>query len=144
MNKLPIPVIYHTGGGTIYVSVLIEAKQCHICKNVMVRKGTAYFNGGHFPNWRDMTLEKQVEAADLRIESRAIVDGHYICQTCCDEGKADFLCALCNIRRPSTEIKQSFGEPAEYLCGTCYNTVPAKIWEEKSDTLTQLHQYDFE
>ena len=59
-------------------------------------------------------------------------------------GKADFLCALCNERKSTDKIQESIGDAPEFLCKDCYDTVSAKIWDDKLDELQEAHRYDYE
>lgn len=85
-----------------------------------------------------------MKRANMVYLSSTQVDGDPICKECEAAGKADFLCALCEKRYPSSEVKESIGWPAEFLCKNCYETKPAKIWDEKVDELQEDHRYDFD
>lgn len=128
----------------VYLAMLIEAEICPICQKIMTRAGKSFFNGGNFPNAMSYNFDTQIKNAGVVVMSKIQVDDHCICIECANAGKADFLCALCNIRRPTDQVQESFGEPPEYLCKICYETVPAKQWDMKTSELYSQHQYDFE
>lgn len=123
-----------------YVEMLIEGKKCKTCDRLMLPN----IKSGLFPNYLRINQDAQMKLAGMVYISSTQVDGKTICKECEAAGKADFLCALCNIRYPSSEVKESIGLPAEFLCKNCYETKPAKIWEEKLDALQDDHRYDFE
>jgi hypothetical protein len=86
-----------------------------------------------------------MEARGIIFNSDATdINNHEMCEMCKSEGKAQFKCVLCNGIKPSSEQKESFGYPAEYLCTDCYNSVPAAAWDKKVDELEEEHRYDFE
>ena len=106
----------------------------------MVRKA----NGGLFPMYFKLNQEAQMKAAGLVYATSTLVDDEPICEECLSNDKADFLCALCRERKPSSKLYQSFGEPAEFLCKDCYSTKPAKLWDEAIEGLYERHRYDYE
>lgn len=62
---------------------------------------------------------------------------------CAAAGKATFVCALCGVERPSSDVQESYGSPPEILCKPCYETQPAKVWREKEKELYETHRWDF-
>lgn len=128
----------HEGGK--YVEMLIEAKKCPICSKVMIHKAKA----GIFPMYIAINQDAQMKNAGIVFTSNVSVDDKLICVECEASGKADFKCELCGERRPTNLIQESFGYPPEFLCKVCYETVPAKQWDEKTDELYDQHKYDFE
>jgi hypothetical protein len=40
------------------------------------------------------------------------------------------------------QVEEQFGDPAEYLCKPCYETVPASVWDAAKERLRRSHQYD--
>ncbi len=138
MKEIPKP-----WGPEEYVRVWIKVERCKYCDLRMV----------HYPKPRDETFPKQsginfkgqAEILGLVKASGTAVDHKPICQGCVDAGKVDFLCSLCNKRKPSSKIQESFGcQPQEHLCADCYRTVPAKLWEAKIDALQEKHKYDWD
>ena len=89
-------------------------------------------------------LEQVLDRAGWRLESDSEFDNHHICAQCASEGKGGFTCALCGQVRSSDQEKKSFGDPAEFLCVVCYETQPAKVWQQKVDELYEEHRCDFE
>jgi len=129
-----------------YALFLVSLSVCPKCGHEMIASPDRY--GGRwtdmFPKYEKATLEAQAKRAGLHIKSRVRVDGEYICTSCEQEGKADFLCELCGQRKPTDKIKESFGDPAEYLCSDCFETVTAEVWEKKAEELHEIHRWDFE
>jgi len=97
-----------------------------------------------FPTYHEIDFEHQVKIAAWEIMSDIKVDDKYICQGCADSGKANFLCALCNERKSSNKKQESFGDPPEYLCRDCYESISAKTWDDKEKELSEEHRWDSE
>ena len=121
--------------GIGYGVMLVQLCQCPCCKQMM-------FDG--FPKWFYIELDAQLKRAKWVKKSDIIVDDKHICVTCEKAGKADFLCALCEQRKPTDKLNDSFGDPAEHLCTDCYETVPAIVWDKKVNELQEEHRYDFD
>lgn len=125
-----------------YGLMLIELKKCYVCHKHMIRRDDSWTSP--FPRWVVNTLESQAKRADWVIQSTVKVDDNYICLDCERAGKADFKCYLCKNRYSSTNIEERFGDPPEFLCKHCYETVSAKIWDKTNDYLLSIHKHDFE
>ena len=124
------------------ITFALNLGYCKKCgRNMVVKPREAY---GVFPHYYANNFEAQAKRANLVIQSTIKVDGCYICIECEKMGKADFECYLCKKRKSTKLIQERFGDPAEYLCFECYETVSAKIWEETVDKLYDIHKYDFE
>jgi len=118
----------------------VRAEKCELCGRVMIPKAPS----GIYANYFEDTQEEQAKRKKLQFISDIKVDGKYICQDCADKGKADFLCVMCKERKQSDKKEISFGDPKEYLCTDCYETVPAKDWDLKVDEMENLHRWDYE
>lgn len=117
--------------GEKYATFLVQLGRCPKCQHRMVVE-----------RHRDYPFNAQAKRANFVIQSNVRVDGEYICQECKQAGRADFLCVLCGKRQPTDQIQEMFGDPPEFLCVGCYETVPAMIWEKKCEELWDAHQYD--
>jgi len=124
----------------VYLEMVIEATKCHCCEKIMLPRAKR----GIFPNYMHINQDAQMKRAGFVYSTFTEVDGKPICIECKEAGKIDILCAMCNERKPSNKEQESFGYPPEYLCKDCYETVPAKQWNEKADELNNNHRYDFE
>lgn len=118
----------------------LRTSPCASCRKPMMKKAPY----GLFPLSIDHDQAAQTARAGVVIESMSTIDDKKICVECEKAGKAFSTCALCKTPKPSSRIEESFGEPAEYLCSDCYETVPAKVWDEKAQELRDRHRYDFE
>ena len=127
-----------------WAEMLVELKKCHICGKFMLPDYHNYFAKSIFPTYFPIDFDAQLKKAGWGKMSDIKVDDEYICQECAKAGKADFLCVLCKQRKPTDKEKESFGDPPEFLCSDCYETIPAKVWDEKVEELHGLHRYDFE
>lgn len=139
------PKIHPMRGKGRYIEFLLEGRECHLCNAIMLKKTKPEHSyDGLFPNYVRINQEAQMKAAGITFQSSVKVDDEPICKECAEAGKADFLCAMCEQRKPTSKINESYGDPAEYLCKDCYETVPAKVWDEKLDQLSEAHRYDFD
>lgn len=124
-----------------YAEMLIEIKKCKICGAFMVK------DLGHhsiFPKYFKINQEAQMKESGLEYSSNVMVDEELICKKCEKEGKATFECVLCGERKHTDKIQESIGYPAEFLCKDCYETKPAKTWDEELSRLYEIHKYDNE
>lgn len=129
----------HDEGNWIYVEMLLEAKKCNSCQKIMIDD----INNAFFPKYFKLNRAEQMIQADMVYTSSVLMNGKLICVECEKKGKANFLCYLCNKTKTSEKVHESFGYPTDYLCSDCYETVPAKKWNEVIDELNEDHKYDF-
>lgn len=130
-----------------YADFLVELNRCAACERWMLDvsepKGAAGERRAFARYHQGYRLEDQMEAAGIARRSDRTADGDPVCAVCAAEGRAFVVCALCEQRRPSDQVEYSLGDPAEYLCRPCYETVPAKRWAEARDELYERHRYDY-
>lgn len=123
------------------VAFALHLGNCEKCGRDMVTKPKYSYDV--FPRYILNTFDAQVKRANLAVRSSTKVDDEYICIDCVKAGKTDFKCDLCGKRKLTNKIKEGFGDPPDYLCIDCYETVSAKIWEEAVDELNNRHRYDY-
>ena len=139
-----IPTI-HIEAHHVYIEMLVEGKLCNICKKPMIREGRgALMNGGVFPNYIGLNIQEQVKNGCLEFMSHFKVDDKEICITCKEAGRADFVCQSCHQRKSTDKMKESIGDPPDFLCVDCYNTVPAAVWDSLKDHLYEEHKYGYQ
>jgi len=127
-----------TGYGTLRVIV----STCAACQSPMVAPPRSQ---APFPRAMNETFGAQIKAAGWQVASEAcLADGGRICDRCERAGLATFRCHLCGLLRSTSQVQEGFGDPAEYLCVPCFETVPAKRWAEACAALREAHKYDFE
>ena len=114
----------------------LQTKKCPYCGKQMMGRSNL------FSSLKDQ--ETQMKKLGVVFISDATKDNQYICVECKEKGIASFICALCGERRSYEDMQESFGDPPEYLCKHCYNTVSAKVWDDKVADLSDIHKYDFE
>ncbi len=119
---------------------VLQHEICSKCGRDMV---TPPKNNDVFPYWIGNNFKAQAERAELVIRSSTKVDDFYICCDCEKDGLADFECQLCKKRKTTNKIQKSFGDPADFLCSDCYETVSAKVWDAAKDKLLEKHQHEF-
>jgi hypothetical protein len=127
------------------VSFALKVDKCVICKSLTMAKITHY-SYFPFPNRWIGDQEDQMTAAGIRP-----LGGHTyhpedgpICNVCAEQGLGRFLCAGCGLERAVSHQKERIGDPPEFLCMTCYETMPAKRWNEIKNELNERHKYDWE
>lgn len=130
--------------GHTYWEFCLELNVCYICRAPMMPvKG--HQDVALFPRWSENNQRAQMERAGIFAMSGVEDKNHDpICAPCANAGRATIICHLCNAERPSSDVVESIGYPAEYLCRQCYEHVPAKRWEEEKAKLNAAHRYDFE
>ena len=131
--------------GTTYGLMVVGLKACPKCQRYMV---AAYIPKGMwhsvFPLFYKINFPEQVRRAGWVIESDVQVDNKYICKDCEKAGLADFECSLCRQRKPTSKIEERFGDPPDFLCSDCYESVTAKVWDDAVKDLREEHRYDYE
>lgn len=128
-----------------YGTMLVELWECSLCKKWMIYppRGESWEHTT-FPRFIPIAFQSQVKQAGWVIASSTEVEGHEICSVCLKSGKAYFVCALCQVQRPTSDIQQQFGDPPDFLCGPCYRSTPASQWDAKRSELEEKHRYDFD
>ena len=122
-----------------YAMMLIELKVCPTCDRLMLPR----MSTDPFPRAMGVSKEDQLHNAGWVEQGKMWVNGQYSCVECERNDRVTVQCALCGVQRKSSEIKESFGDPPEYLCTTCYMTVSAKEWDKKRHELRESHRWDF-
>lgn len=129
--------------GSIYATFLVHVEKCPVCDQPMVFRPRS--RSHRRPIFAD--FEAQAKSAGLRCASMIMTIGEdkFICEDCISKGELDFLCAMCQERKPVGKKQQDFGtNPSEHLCTDCYETTPAKKWDAKVEELEDSHKYDWE
>lgn len=120
-----------------YTVMLLKTEMCPKCLKTMMKEDKLRYSGV-FPVWRELNQQSQMKKAGIVFQSMVKSNNRYICVECAEGNKATIHCALCKQDKPSNKQKESFGcDPAEFLCSDCYETVPAKVWEEKVEKLQE-------
>lgn len=128
-----------------YGKVIVELNKCPSCGRWMLDK-SANEQGwpAVWPAVHSGNIREQLERAGWVFSSDTKKDNETICSVCASEGKGGFTCSLCNQYRTSDQEQEAFGDPLDYLCTVCYETVSAKVWHDKYNSLYDAHKYDFE
>ena len=129
----------HDHNGFVYVEMFVEAKRCKCCNKIMLKRDLQHI----YPIWNQLSQDAQMKRVGFVYQTSVLVDNEPICNECVDSGKSTFICALCLERKSTDKIQESIGDPAEFLCAKCYNTVPASEWDNKVSELHKEHYYDF-
>ena len=123
-----------------HYAFLVEVKPCVHCS----RPTVATLTDGPFPKaWRS-GFAAQRDRAGIQPMAFWHENNFPVCIGCKDKGAGTFECVCCKMTRPLNESHEHYGMPAEHLCSTCYETVPAKKWAALVGELEEQHRYDFE
>lgn len=112
----------------------VELSTCKFCNVKMIQDCR-----GPFPGWRGNDLKAQAKRAGIAIQDST---WDKACKPCIAQDKVIFECDLCEQQKPSSKHQNTIGDPGSHLCKDCYETVSAKVWEEKEDQLMDKHRYD--
>lgn len=120
-----------------YTLFALQTDECPICRVRMLNKD----KNNLFPYYVGMNQEAQMKKAGMEFKGSVFVKGSHICKKCEESGKATIKCELCGETKSSVKIQESFGE-GSFLCSDCYETIPAKQWDEKYEELLEEHKWD--
>lgn len=140
-----VPALVLESGGRAYGTMLVGLQRCGGCNKWMVEPLSSH---KPFPFHYQTSFEKQCAAAGWAINgyaTKSVGDREVpICRACKAADVGSFKCALCEQERKSSQSEEvfGFGDGADHLCKPCYETTPAKAWNEKCDELEKSHQYD--
>jgi uncharacterized protein YbaR (Trm112 family) len=132
-----------------YADVFIHIEICPVCRKPMIDVPRGKLNNTWlselFDHYYQANLTAQMKRAGIICRGEVKdKDDNYICEECEAAGKSSFVCSLCKQEYPSSDKQESFGDPPEYLCKYCYETVPAKVWKDKRQQLEGAHRWDSE
>jgi hypothetical protein len=143
------PVVWQDSyGKPRYATMVVEIQTCPSCGKIMIehprRWGTLV---PPFPEEGELAFNEQRKRAEWRlISGNTNANNEHICMTCALDGRSSFICALCGEERSSTkEMACHFGEhdQPEFLCKICYETVPAKTYQDKVNELEDRHRWNY-
>lgn len=129
-----------THGGICYGVMLVQLQTCGCCKRPCLRTHGGN-HGGVFPDWFAINRGAQLKKANWgMLSSTRNADEARLCDDCAKEHGA-FRCALCKQERKG-KPQESVGDPPEYLCTPCFESVPAKAWADEVERLEESHRWD--
>jgi len=131
-------------GSKIYMDFALEIKKCPICGNPMMPMLSEWH--GHWPVWNKLDQKAQMARAGIhKVGAWSVSKDGYICDVCAEQGLDTFTCNLCHEKRTVDLIQVQEGDPPDFLCKVCYESVPAKVWMDKLAELhNKHHRYDNE
>ena len=124
-----------TDTGAIVLLSPTFLSRCEVCKNPLLPPLFKVDGFGSFW-WEHSRKELGIREA---AHSKLVDD---ICTQCAAEG-VTFKCSACKETRNADQLYEAIGDPADFLCLPCYETVPAKKWDELMKQLRQQHQHDY-
>jgi hypothetical protein len=131
----------------VYATVLLELPRCPVCHYPMVHRRSRYPSPDQWPNYYRLDQTAQVKAASWRWRSdMRDGNGQFMCETCAGADKGTFTCFICKQERPTSQLHQTYGDAevsTDHTCKLCYETLPAKQWDEAEEKLHEKHRYDF-
>lgn len=135
------PRIVQQGQEEALAEVLVAVERCKYCRAWMLPNME---DKGIFPLYRPINFSAQLKAAGWKVAASSRFDSQRYCIECAANDKITFTCCLCNQTKPSSHLKERFGDPPDFLCNECFNTIPAAVWEKKVDELQKEHRWDYE
>ena len=139
-----VPQTHDGYGERVFATMLVELSRCPCCKKPMISAPPKEWAR----RWTFYDFDGQVKRAGWVWTSQTERGDGYgrraICRDCETAGKGTFTCVLCKEERQTSAIHERYGDPPEFLCVSCYETVPAKAWDEKTNELEEAHRWDHE
>ena len=130
-----------------YDKFYLKITECPNCKRKMI---DADYNALYsaFPFWEKMNFEAQRLRKGFAIRSNQSFDddkmcgSHYWCIDCKD--KIEFKCFNCKEMRLKKDMEYRYGDPPDFLCKFCYETVSAKDWNELIKAIEDNHRWEYD
>ncbi len=120
-----------------YTEIIIQTNVCNYCDNVMIPERAMSL----FPMWHEANGKSQCGRGNLVIEDMKSSSDDRICVDCYKANKKVFKCYSCFRSQEMDQVYQDFYHE-EYLCKSCYASVPAKDWDKYIDEINENHKYD--
>ena len=133
-----VPQVFWVDGDRGYGLVLVQIDRCPTCGRWMVDRDRPW------PGWYAINFDAQMRQIGWRESTSVGGDRGTICSRCKEEGRATFTCKSCGTVRTVDQVQTQFGDPPDFLCKTCYETVFAKRWNKLVNALEKKHRYDLE
>ena len=127
-----------------YGLMLVNLDQCVVCSLPMVRRSWDMPHSSPFPPYDPVSLKAQAQRAGWVFAGKLQVNAETICERCERADRARAACYLCKRERKASEVREAIGDPPEYLCTPCYDSVPARVWDRAVKELEEAHRWDHE
>lgn len=137
------PQIIQEDEHSAQISLRVRVRKCPICNKLMFPDKEGHNNRA----WNELlwySADKHQQMKSLRMVSTGEyvpMLEEYICEECTQAGRATFICKLCNHERAINLVQHSWIGDA--LCTVCYESMSAKIWNEKYQELESAHRWDY-
>lgn len=121
-----------------FYSLAVPVLDCSHCRKWMV-SGKLVEAAFDIDPWFEGFMIAQVTTKKCVIMSSALKNGKRLCQPCLEYNAVGVRCYACSKEVPGSFFVRIFGNFEIGLCCTCYETMPAKQWEEKVAWLSKCH-----
>lgn len=125
-KNLPHDII-DAGYGNFFLPLYEQLESCPICNRFMV---------SHLSRFGKEYQKLDLVAYGMRLPGSS----QYACEKCVEEGLVGFTCAICKQKRSSDQIQEE--HEGEIACTVCYETLPAKEWDQHINRVYESHRYD--
>lgn len=89
------------------------------------------------------SIKAQLLRAGLQVEDTADFDGKQVCGECVKAGKVKVRCCHCERETSLDNVQFQAGDPAEFLCRACYESVPAAQYAKLVKEIEERHRHDY-
>ena len=126
----------------VEIPIVVPAYTCGGCGAPVISR--FWQRVEHPGSMTERGVSRQLAAAGAKF-SAGFFGGRTLCNECAGKELANFTCALCKTVRPSSQVHKTWGNlgSEEYVCTTCYATVPAQRYCEFVERMSEEHRYDF-
>lgn len=121
-----------------YNEFLVPGLECCHCNKWMVSEKLVDAARDIHP-WQEGAMMEQLHRKNINIMAEALKNGERLCVPCLVDKAAGVRCYACQKELPGSFFVRIFGNFEIGLCCTCYETMPAKQWNEKVEWLARLH-----
>lgn len=125
------------------VTFVLKLDKCVACHTLVMAIVTKVYSP--FPIRLDQDQRRQMQAAGIQEIGGYTYEPREgpLCVKCTKQGLGRFKCWHCEQERPVSQQHEQFGDPPDFLCTVCYETLPAKTWDEVIKELGEVHRWDY-
>jgi hypothetical protein len=139
------PTRYPDEPNSVYYLFLMQVRKCQTCGRPIMPYVAEHERSFVFPRYVRIDQEAQMKRAGIQpVGTWSVERDAYLCEECTKAGKDTFTCALCDQERTSDLEQFRYGDPPDFLCTPCYESVSASKWEAEIERIEEAHRYDYE
>ena len=143
-----IPEILRRAGRDDMILLAFPITRCRECQQLMLPESAQVLqqanNRGVFYTPKGDSVTAQLQRGAISIDQGYKAGLDHVCGDCINEGKVQVECQACHKQVSLNDTHFKVGDPPEFICRECHETMPAAAYEKMVDQLEQRHQYDYE